>query len=417
VANIDQRGFDNQPEWVDAAAAIRLLGVKRETLYAYASRGLVRSVVAPPGSRGHLYLREDLERLRARRDARSGHGPVAAAALKWGEPVLTSAITRLDASGPAYRGVPAVRLAETGTSFEATAELLWTGTAPRERPAWQRLPRATLSAVAAHVPRGTPPLQTMLLVAPALGVRDPARVHLAEEAEHERARRLIGALAATMGGGLGAPVADAPTIAGLALQALGVLRPTGRSLALVEKALVLSADHELNASTFAARVTASAGADLYACVTAALAVITGPLHGGAADRVAALVDEVGHPDRARAVVTARAARGEIIPGFGHTLYRDGDPRAQPLLDGARAIGGRRRSLAALFALADAVRALRGEAPTVDLGIVAIALALGLPAGAPSALFALGRLAGCVAHVVEQRAQGFLLRPRAHYVGP
>jgi citrate synthase len=423
VGNVDQRGFSNQhggaPEWLDAAAAIRLLGVKRETLYAYASRGLVRSVVAPPGARGRLYLRDDLERLRARRDARAGHGPVAAAALKWGEPVLSSAITRLDAAGPAYRGVPATRLAAEGAPFERVAELLWTGVTPAQRPLWPRLARAMLGRVAAQVPRGTPPLQTMLLVAPALGVRDPARVHLAEEAERERARGLIGALAATMGAGvgLGPKVAEAPTIAECALRALGVARPSARALALVEKALVLSADHELNASTFAARVTASAGADLYACVTTALAVMTGPLHGGAADRVAALVEEVGRPARARAVVTARAARGEALPGFGHTLYRDGDPRARPLLDGAQAIGGRRRELAALFALGDAVRALRGEEPTVDLGLVAVAIALGLPPGAPSALFALGRLAGCVAHVIEQRAQGFLLRPRAHYVGP
>jgi len=391
--------------------------VKRETLYAYASRGLVRSVVAPPGARGHLYLRDDLERLRARRDARAGHGPVAAAALKWGEPVLSSAITRLDATGPAYRGVPATRLAAEGAPFESVAELLWTAVTPAARPSWPRLGRGLLGRVAAQVPRGTAPLQAMLLVAPALGARDPARVHLADELERERARALIAALAATMGAGLGAAVVEGATIAALVLGALGVARPSPRALALVELALVLSADQELNASTFAARVAASAGADLYASVTAALATMTGPLHGGAADRVEALLDEIDRPARARAVVTARAARGEALPGFGHTLYRDGDPRAQPLLDGAEAVGGRRRGLAVLLALVDAVRATRGEAPTLDLGLVAVAAALGLPPGGAAALFAVGRAAGWVAHIAEQCAQGFLLRPRAHYVGP
>src|SRR5262245_45293250 len=129
---MDQRGFDNPrsraasaaPAFLDGRAAAAFLGVKRETLYAYASRGLVRSEPAPRG-RARRYAREDLLRLKARRDARAGHGAVAAGALRWGEPVLSSALTALDdALGPIYRGVPAVELAEEA-SFEAVAELLW----------------------------------------------------------------------------------------------------------------------------------------------------------------------------------------------------------------------------------------------------------------------------------------------------
>src|SRR5262245_17453547 len=116
-------------DWLDAAGAARLLGVKRETLYAYVSRGLVRTRRADTG-RAHLYLYGDLERLRARSQARSGHGATAAAALRWGEPVLDSALTSIDERGPSYRGRLALELAKT-RRFEAVAELLWTGKLPK----------------------------------------------------------------------------------------------------------------------------------------------------------------------------------------------------------------------------------------------------------------------------------------------
>jgi citrate synthase len=182
---------------------------------------------------------------------------------------------------------------------------------------------------------------------------------------------------------------------------------------------VVSADHELNASTFAARVAASAGADLYACVGAALATVSGPRHGGACDRVEALVAEAGSPRRAAAVVHERARRGEAIPGFGHTLYPDGDPRARPLFASAAALGRGRapmQRVQTVLALVDAVGEARRELPSVECGLVAVTAALELPPGSAAALFALGRAAGWIAHALEQRAAGYLLRPRARYIG-
>src|SRR5687767_11211200 len=142
VDEVDQRRLSDQPEWLPAPQALALLGVKRKTLYAYVSRGLVRSVPSP-GTRTRLYARDDLARLRSRHDARAGHGPLAASALRWGEPVLESAITDIRSDGPAFRGRSAVALAEGGASFEAVATLLWTG----ELPAHARFeppPRVTL---------------------------------------------------------------------------------------------------------------------------------------------------------------------------------------------------------------------------------------------------------------------------------
>jgi citrate synthase len=185
----------------------------------------------------------------------------------------------------------------------------------------------------------------------------------------------------------------------------------------VDRALVVSADHELNASAFAVRVAASAGADLYACVCAGLAALSGPRHGGSCDRVEALVAEAGREARAAAVVRGRMRRGEAIAGFGHPLYPGGDPRAEVLLETARDLAPRAPALATVAALIDAMRDAGREPPTIDVGLVAIAAVLDLPPGSAAGLFAVGRSAGWIAHALEQREAGFLLRPRARYTGP
>ncbi|HEY0138032.1 MAG TPA: citrate/2-methylcitrate synthase [Nannocystis sp.] len=399
--------------------AAALLGVKRETLYAYASRGLLRSEPGGPG-RERLYNREDLERLRARRDARSGHGPVAAGALRWGEPVLESALTAIDPSGPRYRGQPAVELAASA-SFEAVAELLWSGALPDPAPRWEPagvgLRVASLTAL---LPGDTPPLVTLALAVAALGAADPGRYNHAIEAEKTRARGLIFRMAALAGAGIDPaqvrPAQAEPDVAGALLVSLGV-QATARARRLMSRALVVCADHELNASAFAVRVAASAGADLYACVSAGLATLSGPRHGGVVDRVEALVTEVGRPERAQEVVQERARRGEEVPGFGHPLYPAGDPRAALLLAAAIEHAPRSPRLRTLEAIVAAMREAGREPPNLDIGLASTGVALGIPLRTSVAMFAVGRAAGWIAHAFEQRAAGFLLRPRARYVGP
>src|SRR5580765_5768299 len=133
---VDQRRIDDQ-RYVDARTAAKHLGIQLRTLYAYVSRGAVRSL---PGEHGRprLYALADVERLRVRRDARKGHGAVAAGALRWGEPVLDSAVTAITPRGPAYRGHVAIDLAAAGTQFESVAELLWSGYLPPSRVTWSR---------------------------------------------------------------------------------------------------------------------------------------------------------------------------------------------------------------------------------------------------------------------------------------
>lgn len=418
---MNQPGGKNVPaaEWVEAAEAAELLGVKRETLYAYVSRGWIDSR-SRAGSRARSYRTSDLLRLRAKSRARSGHGPVAAGALRWGEPVLDSAITEITPGGPRYRGHLATELAERGEPFERVAELLLTSELADRPDAWAgRLPSGPPSALARLVPADARPIDAALLALPAQATRDPARFDLGEEGSRRVARRIVRGLAVglTLVGGAARARAAAqePSVARILARGFSVGAGAAR-LRLLETTLVLCADHELNASSFAARVAASAGADPYDCAIAALAVLSGPRHGGMSERVAALVEEAGAPERASRVVRDRLRRGERIEGFGHPLYPDGDPRATPLLEDARRLAPRNRAIRTLGALVDALELVGGGRPNLDVGLCAVAYALRLPRGGATALFAAGRSAGWLAHAFEQRDAGFLLRPRARFVG-
>jgi citrate synthase len=181
-------------------------------------------------------------------------------------------------------------------------------------------------------------------------------------------------------------------------------------------ALVLCADHELNASAFVARCAASAGASPYDVVCAALATLKGHRHGGATERLSALFAEVGAPERSRAVLANRLRRGESIPGFGHPLYPAGDPRAALLLKTAEAAGNK-EAWRLVQHLVRAGSALMQARPNLDFGLVAVARTYGLPDHAPLVLFTLGRTIGWIGHAIEQYTSGELIRPRARYTGP
>lgn len=407
---VDQRRIDNQ-RLVDARTAAKHLGIQLRSLYAYVSRGQVRSV---PGEHGRprLYSLDDLERLRVRRDARAGHGAVAAGALRWGEPVLDSAVTAITPQGPAYRGRIAVDLARAGTPFENVAELLWSGYLPEGRITWPRV-AVPLAQLARLLPADATPMDVMPLVVQVASLADRARDDRRPDAIITRGRQLIPLLAAAVGPGFTAASVSralgAPTVAEVAARALGLDDDVAP---LLERVLVVLADHELNASSFTARVTASTDADPYACVAAALATLSGPKHGTASLDVARFADEVGSPEAARNAVRALARKQQTPPGFGHTLYPHGDPRTQPVLEAVATLPGNKRSRTLLAIVA----ATKGSEPTVDVGLAALVAALGLPPTVGAGLFAVARSAGWLAHALEQRAAGYLLRPRARYTG-
>ncbi len=383
--------------WLETAEAARLLGVSPATLYAYVSRGRVRSEPVP-GSRRRRYAREDLERLKARAAERRNPEKAAEQALHWGLPILESAITLIADGRIYYRGHDAALLARERALADVAA-LLWLGTADGallEAPSRASTGGATRSGVP-FVPRA----QAALALAAA---QDPAAYDLRPRAVAQTGWRILHLLASVAAGAS----ASGRTID--AALARGWKVPARAPL--LRAALILCADHELNVSTFTARCVASARSSPYGVVIAGLAALEGTKHGGTTARIESLWDSLARSPDLASALAERLRRGEPVDGFGHPLYPDGDPRARLLLETLP------RTKGAAFAadLAAAGRAVLGEAPTLDFALVALARALGLPDGAALTLFAIGRTIGWIAHAIEQYAQDAVIRPRARYVG-
>ncbi len=439
---------------MSAGAAAEVLGIQQATLYAYVSRGLVRSEPDPEDPRRRRYVAADIARLARRKVQRARPERADREALHWGAPVLDSAITRIEDGHCHYRGVEVTRLAREA-SIESVARWLWglgglealgqsggdpeIGMPPdRERDPFRAENRLDAHRLATRLealdPGGLPVAARMSCALALASAEDLAAWDWSEEAFRAagaRIMRLLAAVAATMphpgagsgGGRRAAPVIDLETAmevsAGEGIAA-GLCRGwglDGEARALLDAALVLSADQELNVSSFTVRCVASAGSTAPACVQAGLAALQGVKHGGHTARVAALLREAGRPEGVRPALRDRLRRGEPIPGFGHPLYPEGDPRGRMLLELAREARPEAPVLALVEALIEEARAIDGRQPTIDIGLVALAGVLELPAEAPFALFAVGRSAGWMAHALEQLQDGRLIRPRARYVGP
>jgi citrate synthase len=389
--------------YLNAQEAADALGVTRATLYAYTSRGQLRSEAVPGQPRTRRYYREEIERLRERKEGRRDPAKAAQRGLHWGSPVLESGITLIEKGKLYYRGQDALRLARTNT-LEEVAKLLWMAE-PGEKLFEQP---AVLSARQFRSLRAAP-LAAMQTVLPLAGSADLAAYDLTPAGVRLTGARILGVLTTAITGG------DSNLPVHGALQAAWApKKPAVRDL--IRAALVLCADHELNASAFVARCAASAGASPYDVVSAALATLKGHRHGGETERLSALLEEIGKPERCRVVVANRLRHGERIPGFGHPLYSEGDPRAALLLNLAEAAGNQEQ-WRLLRQLKKAAWELLHLHPNLDCGLVAVARTYGLPEHAPLVLFALGRTVGWIAHSIEQYALGELIRPRARYTGP
>ena len=391
--------------WIDAAEAARRLRVARATLYAYVSRGFVRSQPAPGSSRGRQYSREDVERMRRRTEERRDPDKAAARALQWGVPVLESGIACIDGERLYYRGHDAVLLSRT-RSLEEIASLIWVGrfderfaSVEEKRQEWVDRADRDLSFVA----RG----QAVLARAPAA---DPLAFDLRRAAVAQSGWRILRLLTIIAG----SSPAPAASIDRALASAWGV---GPRGVDLLRQALILCADHELNVSSFTARCVASAGSHPYAVVLAGLAALEGTKHGGISARIESMLASLRRVRSLQTAVIDRLRRGERVDGFGHPLYRAGDPRATELL---RQMGDRYRRSAELAFVKDAAAAgtsATREQPNVDFALAALGRVLRLPPGAALTIFALGRTIGWIGHAIEQYETAQLIRPRAKYVGP
>jgi citrate synthase len=399
----------SEDRFLTAQEAAAELGISLATLYAYASRGMLRSEPVPGDPRARRYPREDVLRLKEKKELRREPEKAAPKALSWGAPVLESAITLVQDGRLYYRGRDAIALARSA-SVEEVAALIWTGDAGEAGRLFAgepvRIPPLSL-------PRELTAVERCQAVLPVAGAADLAALDLRPAAVAATGARILRFLAETAAGSPFVAAAGA-SIAEILQDGWVPDRP--EAAGAIGAALILAADHELNVSAFTARCVASAAASPWDVVSAGLAALKGARHGGHTARVEALFQEVGTAARARGVLADRLRRGEEIPCFGHPLYPDGDPRGAALLEMAAEIAPASPAVECARAIADLGGALLGEHPTIDLGLVALARALDLPERTPLALFALGRTIGWIGHAIEQYALGKLIRPRAAYVG-
>lgn len=376
-------------DWIDAKTACALLGVKPQTLYAYVSRKQVRTTADAEDSRRSLYAARDIEALARQNQRPRARQDVAHAAIRWGDPVLTTGISEVRAGMLWLRGQSVIDCAQR-MGVEEIAALLWDvpevrvpgSAAPSEDgPIFARATMclARFAAQARPMPgRSTPEIaQDAAVLLAAL-----VRVCLGQVAE--------GAVHARFGAAwrLGAAGQDA-----------------------VRRALVLMSDHELNPSTFAVRVCASTGTSLPQALLAGVSALSGMRHGNAAHQSGAIL----RAEMSGAVsggvsgpLHAKAARQPYAFGFGHPLYPEGDPRAAHLLALIPPDAGARRAL-------DRLSRAFGQPPNIDAALSAVAAHFQMPEDAPQTLFTIGRFAGWTAHAMEQAQRDEIIRPRARYV--
>ncbi|WP_375687394.1 citrate synthase [Pseudooceanicola sp. LIPI14-2-Ac024] len=375
------------PDWIDADAACALLGVRPQTLYAYVSRRLLRARSDTADARRSLYARADVEALARRHRRPRARASIAAQSIRWGEPVLETSISDIR-DGTLYFGTRAAADCAATMGLEEVAAHhchVADFTPPR------RLPPP---------PPGDTPLHralTLLAVEAASGA--PMRGRQAGEIACDGAALMSRIADALIGAAHPGPIHDRLRQAwGLDAEAADTVR----------RALVLLSDHELNPSTFAVRVCASTGASLAAAMLAGLTTLTGPLHGGVAPmaRAAIRASERG-PRAIEAFIGDHAEPGPYAYGLGHPLYPAGDPRATALL-------------ARMPPDAPVLRHVRrlsdrlGQPANVDMALAACVAQYDLPPDAGFRLFAIGRLAGWIAHAIEQSVTGKIIRPRARF---
>ena len=398
-----------EERYLNSERAAEELGVSLETLYAYVSRGMVRSEAVEGKGRNRRYRAEDIRRLKERKERRRDPDGVVEGALHWGTPVLESGITLMAKGGLYYRGRDVAYLAEE-KSVEEVAALIWTNDEamapalfPPEMSGSSRSIRNVVDSMA-----GLKPVEVFQVMLPVAAAEDPAAYDLRPGAVARTGARILH-LMTDVAAGKSAP--------GLA-ETLQRGWSTGDAGAvdLLGSALVFCVDHELPVSTFAARCVASAEATPYAVVLAGLAALGGVKHGGEIELVGAFLQEVEAVGDVRAVISGRLRRGERVPGFGHSLYPEGDPRGAGLL--RLTAGAYPEDVAVTLSdtVAGEMLRLMGERPTVDFALATVARVLELPPGGAVALFALGRTVGWIGHAIEQYKSGSLIRPRARYVG-
>lgn len=370
--------------WIDAKTACQLLGIRPQTLYAYVSRGLLRACSDPADPRRSLYDKLDVDQLAEKHRRPRARGDIAANAIRWGDPVLKTSISGVQ-GGDLYFG--ALHATECAS-------------------------RMSLEKVAAHHCKvadfRNPAPQSGTLPRPGDPLENGLAFLASRAADQQHALGQNRDALAVEGAALLSQTADAilgVTYAGPIHERIAAawnLDPDATDL--LRQTLVLMSDHELNPSTFAVRICASTGTSLSASLLAGLATLSGPRHGGVAQNARLTLEavNVGGDD---ALVMAMV--DPYLHGYGHPLYPAGDVRAAYVLE---ALGSDTPAVRNVERIASALT-IR---PNIDAALAAFAQHFGLPMNAAFIIFSVGRLAGWIAHAIEQVESGELIRPRADF---
>ena len=350
----------------------------------------------------------------------------------------SSAICYLDGEHGvlAYRGFDIHDLAEHAT-FEETCYLLWHGRLPNKAElgelqsqlaAARSLPEGILRLIRSLPP--APAMDTLRTLVSALSHYDPGAGDISPEGRYRTSVKLtaqLGSIVSTCGrlAAGGGAIAPDPALSHAAnfLYMLTGNRPSGLAARALDVALVLHADHEFNASTFVARVAAATLTDVHSAVTGGIGALKGPLHGGANADVMHLLLELGQDatdQKIEEVIAAKLTRKEKIPGFGHRVYRTEDPRATHLRQMSKEIGERTGSpkwFQMSQRIEQIVKSEKHLNANVDFYSASTYYCLGIPVDLFTPVFAVSRVSGWTAHVLEQYANNRLIRPRAEYIGP
>lgn len=383
-----------------------MLQVRVETVYAYVSRGLLASVRR--GQRGSLFDPAVVDAFAAARG-----GARRATPPSWRGPVLDTRVSCVADGRLYYRGVDAAELAAAAT-FETAANWLWTGKAEPTEFHAQQEPRDAATAAAAALPAQAETMARLRVAVVAGATGDQSRYDRRADAVVTTARGLVATMVEALPasrrsrrGGVGRSIAQR------LWSRLAGTPADPDLLACLNSALILLMDHDLAVSTVAARAAASARAHPYAVVATGLSAMEGPLHGTVSSYAHLVLQHVIAGDAA-VVVAEHQKADRPVPGVGHPMYPEGDPRAIALLD---MLGSCKQASSAVSA-ARRVAEASGNEPNVDLALAALSVAAGMPSDGGEVIFSIGRSVGWIAHALEEYAEAPLrFRGHGRYHGP
>jgi citrate synthase len=346
----------------------------------------------------------------------------------------TSSISSIVDGVLTYRGINIDELAEKA-AFEEVVYLLWFGKLPtraelddlqRQLDEHAVLPDKLIEQIRLY-PKDANPMTALRSAVSSLALYDAEANDMSYEANVRKAIKLqaqlptiVAAFARIRSGQEPVAPKRGVSIAYNFLYMLTGEEPHETAVKALDQALVLHADHELNASTFAARVTVATLSDIYSGVTTAIGTLKGPLHGGANEAVMQMLEEIGTLDRIESYIQGKLDRKEKIMGFGHRVYKTGDPRAKHLQKMSRELGqmtGNMKWYDMSVQIESLVTGQKGLKPNVDFYSASVYTSLGIPRDLFTPIFAISRVSGWTAHILEQYEDNRLIRPRAEYIGP